>query len=172
MDISYSTAAAEDVDFPDQSFDVITACQCFLYFDAAVVVPKIARMLKPGGRFAEMFLAWLPDESEIAAKSEELILKYNPDWTGCRYKRMPITAPDWADGFFTVENILAFDVPVRFTRESWNGRIRACRGIGASLPEDKIRAFEHEHIEMLHQAAPPSFEIPHHATMRILRVNK
>jgi len=63
-------------------------------------------------------------------------------------------------------------VPVRFTRESWNGRIRACRGIGASLPEDQIRAFEHDHIEMLHHAAPPSFEIPHHATMRILRVNK
>jgi len=49
------------------------------------------------------------------------------------------------------------------------GWIRACRGIGASLPEDKIRAFEHAHIEMLHQAAPPSFEIPQHATMRILR---
>jgi len=54
-------------------------------------------------------------------------------------------------GCFAVENMIAFDVPVRFTRETWNGRIRACRGIGASLPKDKIREFEHEHIEMLNQ---------------------
>jgi SAM-dependent methyltransferase len=172
MDISYITVAAEDIDFPDQSFDVITACQCFLYFDSAIVVPKMARILKPGGRFAGMFLVWLPDESEIAAKSEELILKYNPGWTGCNFKRMPFPAVNSADELFEVENMIAFDVPVRFTRESWNGRIRACRGIGASLPEDKIREFEHEHIEMLNQVAPPSFEIPHYAAMRILRVNK
>lgn len=33
MDIHYQTCAAEDIDFPDESFDVITACQCFWYFD-------------------------------------------------------------------------------------------------------------------------------------------
>ena len=170
MDITYITAAAEDADFPDQSFDVITACQCFMYFDDAVLVPKMARILAPGGRFAELYLTWLPEESEIAAKSEELILKYNPAWTGGRFRRIPVTAPAWAGEYFTVENMLAFDMPVRFTRESWNGRIRACRGIGAALPEDKIWQFEHEHKEMLNQTAPESFEIPHYGTMRVLRV--
>ncbi len=29
MDIAYMVAATEEVDFPDEIFDVITACQCF-----------------------------------------------------------------------------------------------------------------------------------------------
>ncbi|MFR2154086.1 MAG: class I SAM-dependent methyltransferase [[Eubacterium] siraeum] len=32
-DIKYYVSASEDLSFPDNSFDVITACQCFWYFD-------------------------------------------------------------------------------------------------------------------------------------------
>ena len=32
-DIEYHVAAVEELDFEDNSFDVITACQCFFYFD-------------------------------------------------------------------------------------------------------------------------------------------
>ena len=49
MKIDFRAASAEETDFPDESFDVITACQCFWYFDHAKVVPELARMLKPGG---------------------------------------------------------------------------------------------------------------------------
>ena len=31
--ITYYAVSAEDADFPDGIFDVITACQCFWYFD-------------------------------------------------------------------------------------------------------------------------------------------
>ena len=33
MDIDFYTLRAEEVSFPDNSFDVITACQCIWYFD-------------------------------------------------------------------------------------------------------------------------------------------
>lgn len=33
MDIDFYPIATENIDFPDHSFDVITACQCFWYFD-------------------------------------------------------------------------------------------------------------------------------------------
>lgn len=33
QEIRYIAAAAEEIDFPDHTFDVITACQCFWYFD-------------------------------------------------------------------------------------------------------------------------------------------
>ena len=56
MDIDYVASAAEDLSFADESFDGMTACQCFFYFDPAAVLPNIARMLKPGGRFA--FWIW------------------------------------------------------------------------------------------------------------------
>nr|MCR5165675.1 class I SAM-dependent methyltransferase [Oscillospiraceae bacterium] len=54
---------------------------------------------------------------------------------------------------------------VPFTRESWNGRIKACRGIGASLSEDKIAEWEKEHTALLEKIAPEQFEIMHYAAM-------
>ena len=41
MDIGYCAFSAEDLDFPDHSFDVITACQCFWYFDHERIMPKL-----------------------------------------------------------------------------------------------------------------------------------
>lgn len=78
MEIDYIVAAAEAVDFPDGSFDVVTACQCFIYFDQQAVFPKIHRLLKDGGYFCILWMSWLPFEDEIARRSEELVLKYNP----------------------------------------------------------------------------------------------
>lgn len=172
MDIEYIVTSAEEVDFPENSFDVITACQCFMYFNKDILVPKMVQMLKPGGRFAELFLAWLPDEDPIARESEELVLKYNPGWTGAHYRRFQINTPAWSRSNFEVQAKIHFDTPVRFTRESWAGRIRSCRGVGASLPEDQIQAFDKEHMELLERIAPPEFDILHYASMLILKVLK
>lgn len=172
MDIDYVVTSAEDIDFPENSFDVITACQCFMYFNTDILVPKMVRMLKQGGRFAELFLAWLPGEDEIARASEELVLKYNPGWTGARYPRSEVRIPDWSKADFEVQARINYDTPVHFTREAWAGRIRACRGIGASLPEDQIQAFDKEHLELLAKIAPPEFDILHYASMLILQVIK
>ena len=49
--IEYKVVSAEEINYPSGSFDAITACQCFWYFDPAVVVPKIRTMLKPDGIF-------------------------------------------------------------------------------------------------------------------------
>lgn len=57
MDIQYVVCAAEEIDFPDQSFDVITACQCFWYFDHERIMPELARMLKDNGRLLLLYMA-------------------------------------------------------------------------------------------------------------------
>ena len=49
MDIDYHVAATENINFPDDSFDVVTACQCFWYFDHETLMPKLWRMLRQGG---------------------------------------------------------------------------------------------------------------------------
>lgn len=164
MDIRYVVSSAEEVDFPDKSFDVITACQCFMYFDTKIVLPKIHRMLKPGGHFCILFMAWLPEESEIANGSEELVLKYNPCWTGGHMKRVPLQTPIWCGDLFEVSELLAFDVPVTFTRESWHGRMKACRGISASLEPEKIAAWEKEHMAYM-RTVPEVFDVLHYVTM-------
>ncbi len=43
MDIDYYAVAAEKMDFPSNSFDVVTACQCFWYFDHKRLLPLLSR---------------------------------------------------------------------------------------------------------------------------------
>ena len=57
---------------------------------------------------------------------------------------------------------------VPFSRESWNGRMKACRGIGASLSDEDIAAWENEHMKLLGEIAPEAFEILHSASYAIL----
>jgi len=92
--------------FPDDCFDTITACQCYQYFDKNVIFTKAHRMLKDSGHFCILFMAWIPDESEIAANSEKLVLKYNPFWSANGMKRFSYDFPEQAKGLFEVENSL------------------------------------------------------------------
>ena len=69
MDIDYYSLSTEKLDFPKESFDVITACQCFWYFNHEEVMPEFFRMLKPDGRILILYMAWRPFEDEIAKAS-------------------------------------------------------------------------------------------------------
>lgn len=81
MNIDYQAVSAENIDFPEASFDVITACQCFWYFSHERIMPVLAKLLKDNGKLLILYMAWLPFEDRIAGASEELVLKYSPNWT-------------------------------------------------------------------------------------------
>ena len=72
MDIDYQVMPAEKINFPDSSFDVITACQCFWYFDHTVLMPKLFRMLKPNGSILVLYMAWLPFKDKMQMKVRNL----------------------------------------------------------------------------------------------------
>ena len=169
LDISYIVSAAETVDFPDNYFDTITACQCYIYFNKDTLFQKMHSILKPSGYFCILYFVYLPNESEIVFNSEKLILKYNPSWSASGATRWIYDLPEEAKGLFEVEEASLYDISVPFTRESWHGRMKTCRGIGASslLPEE-ISSWERDHIEYL-ESIPESFEIPHFVTMLNLR---
>ena len=169
MDIRFEAVCAEDADFPDGSFDVITACQCFWYFDHEKVIPKLSRMLKPGGKLVILYMAWLPYEDEIAGASEKLVLQYNPDWTGAGETRHPIWIPEITEQYFVQLEHQEYDLQVPFTKASWHGRMKACRGVGASLSEEQIAAWEQEHKALLDRIAPDSFQILHYAAIAVLQ---
>ena len=172
MNIEYYAAPTREYLPSDNSFDVITACQCFWYFDHKKVAPNLARMLKRDGRLLVLYMAWLPFEDEIAGKSEELILKYSPDWTGARETRKPIHIPDEVLEYFEPIYHEEYDLKVPFTKEAWHGRVRASRGIGASLSDAELKAWDKEHRELLDRIAPEEFEVLHYAALAELRVKK
>lgn len=169
MDIDYYAQSAEDVNFPDDSFDVITACQCFWYFNHEQVMPGFYRMLKQDGRILVLYMAWLPFEDEIAGASEKLVLKYSPAWSGAGETMHPILIPDCYQDRFELIYHEEYPLQVHFTRESWNGRMKACRGVGASLTEKEIAAWEQEHLELLDKIAPAEFDVLHYGAIAELK---
>lgn len=169
MDIDYYTAATEDIDFADNSFDVITACQCYWYFDHKKAAPKLYRMLKEKGSLLFLCMEWLPYEDKIAGASENLVLKYSPNWTGAGEKIHQINIPECYKEYFKLVYHEEFTLKVPFTRESWNGRMKACRGVSASLTEKEVSMWEQEHIKLLEQIAPEKFDVLHYGAIAELR---
>lgn len=169
MKIQYKTVATEDIDFPAHTFDVITACQCFWYFDHAKVMPELHRILKDNGRLLLLYMAWLPFEDKIAGASEALILKYNPKWTGAGETKHPICVSDCVYDTFEAVYHEEYQVEIPFTRETWNGRMKACRGVGASLSPKEIEKWENEHKKLLEEIAPQEFSVKHYAAMLELK---
>ena len=169
MKIDFQAVSTEQLEVPAKRFDVITACQCFWYFDHEKVIPKLAEFLKPDGKLLILYMAWLPNEDKIAGASEELVLKYSPNWSGAGETRHPIRLPDIAYDYFEIEDHEEYDLAVPFTRESWHGRMRACRGVGASLTEEELARWDAEHRELLDEIAPEQFDVLHYAALTILR---
>ena len=169
MEVQYSAIPTEELDFPEGSFDVITACQCFWYFDHRKVMPMLHSFLGPDGRLVLLYMAWLPYEDEIAGASEEIVLRYSPEWSGAGETRHSIDIPEVAYDYFDLESHEKYDLYVPFTRESWQGRMKACRGVGASLSGEELASWEREHWRMLSERAPESFNILHYAAIAVLR---
>lgn len=163
-DIEYYTVSAENLDFPDNSFDVITACQCFWYFDHEKLMPNLFRMLKPNGHILVLYMAWLPFEDEIAGESEQLVLKYSPNWSGARETMRPIAIPECYKEKFELVYHEEYPITVHFTREGWHGRMKACRGVGASLSEGELALWEQEHRVLLAKL-PAEFDVLHYAAL-------
>lgn len=169
MDINFVCSPAEELPFSENSFDAAMACQCFWYFDHEKLSRKLHTLLKVGGRFAVLVMDWLPFEDEVAAATERLVLKYNPQWSGGGEVRHMIDVPECWLRLFGKESEELFDLDVPFTRDSWNGRIKACRGIGASLSRELTEQFSREHKAMLESMVPESFTVKHYAAITVLK---
>lgn len=169
MDIEYHVMPTENINFNDNSFDVITACQCFWYFNHEIVMPDFYRMLKNDGSILVLYMAWLPYEDKIAGASENLVLKYSPNWSGCGETMHPIYIPDCYKENFDLVYHEEYPIKVHFTRESWHGRIKSCRGIGASLTAEEIALWEQEHRKLLAEIAPPEFDVLHYGAIAELK---
>jgi SAM-dependent methyltransferase len=160
---------AESTGLLSGSFDAVTASQAWLYFDTVRAIAEVKRLLKPDGVLVTSHFCWLPRQDRIARASEELVLRYNPKWTGADWAGQIPLMPTWAEGHFELRGMFVFDEPISFTRESWRGRIRACRGVGATLPVDHVERLDHEHEVLLRTLTPDDFSVLHRIDAHLLR---
>ncbi len=172
MNIDFYSCPAEEVSYEDNTFDVITVCQCIWYLDAKAISGKFARMLKPGGKLLILYMGWLPYEDAIAGKSEEIILKHNPNWSSYGDTVKPVFVPEELLTNFEIVLQKEYRVDVPFTRDGWHGRVRACRGVGATMDQSQLSAWNEEHWKMLEENAPEEFMVKHYVSLAELQVVK
>ena len=141
--VSARVGVAEDTGEPAGRYDLVTAAQCWWWFDAARVLREARRVLVPGGRVLIVGFSYLALPGSLAQETEALVLRHNPGWLAAN---SPGIFPEQAfqlatHGFGQVETF-SYDVEVPFTHESWRGRMRACNGVAASLSVDEVAAFD------------------------------
>ncbi len=152
--ITYYVSPAEKTGLPDHSFNTVTAAQCFWYFNRDAMQTELRRLLKPGGLFIKIFMNW-ELQDPIAAKSIALVEEFNPKWNGGTYG-----AADLYDDLFPGRHTETFFSDLPFTRDSWHGRMRACRGTLASMDESTFRQWETAHLTLL-EHCPTAFTVRH-----------
>ena len=132
-----------------------------MYFDVERTLAEVRRVLRPGGVLATTHFSWLPRADPIARASEALVLGVNPAWQGADWPGRIAAEPAWAAGRASVAAMFWFDADVPFTRAGWRGRMRACRGVGAALPDGDVAAFDAALAAWLEANTAPTFTVRH-----------
>jgi len=174
LEVDFRFAKAEATGLPDDSFDVVTAGQCWHWFDRPNVALEVKRILKPNGRILIAHFDWLPLTGNVVDLTEKLIQTYNPKWYA-EFGGMTGIYSEWLRdlgeaGFLDIQTF-SFDMDVPYTHEAWRGRIRASSGVGASLSDEDVGGFDLELkslLEVQEQVAArgetdshPILNIPH-----------
>lgn len=163
VNVRYVVATAEETGLPGGSFDVVTAGQCWHWFDRPRVAVEARRLLDRGGRLVIAHYDWIPLPGNVVAATEALILKHNPAWKGSRGTGI---YPWWPGdvavaGFGDIETV-SVDIPAIYSHEGWRGRVRASAGIGPSLSPEGIAAFDAELAGLLARDFPSDPIETHH----------
>ncbi|WP_158885691.1 class I SAM-dependent methyltransferase [Rhodanobacter sp. L36] len=138
-------ARVENAEFDPASFDVITAGQCWHWFDRPKAATLARRWLKANGRLVIAHFDWLPLAGNLVQATERLILAHNPGWTMHSGSGIyPAWMKDVAEAGFVELQTHSFDIDVPYSHEAWRGRIRASAGVGASLDDAKVQRFDAE----------------------------
>ena len=162
FDAEFVEANAEDTGLPGASFDLVSAGQCWWWFDSARTAREAARLLVSGGRLLICDFSYLPLPGNVCTRTEELVLEHNPGWPKAGWRGVhpeQVQALDIA-GFQDVESF-SYSVDVLFTHEAWRGRIRTCNGVGSALEPDQVERFDRALTELLATEFPGELSVPH-----------
>lgn len=171
VQVVYHVAPAEDTGLPAASFDVVTAGQCWHWFDRPRAASEVNRLLRPGGALVIAHYDWLPLAGNVVELTEALIEKHNPAW---RFGGGAGIYPQWfrdvaEAGFAEIESF-TYDEPAIYDHASWRGRVRASAPIGGNLPADDVARFDADLAAALASRFPDEpLLVPHRVFALICR---
>ena len=158
----FVSGRAEATGQEDAAFDLVSAGQCWWWFDSDAAIREANRVLVPGGRLLICSFSYVPLSTNVAGRTEDLILRHNPGWLKAGWRGIHpehVQALD-AGGFRDVASF-SYVVDVPFTHLGWRGRIRTCNGVGSSLTDQQVERFDVELADLLAEEFPGDLGIPH-----------
>jgi SAM-dependent methyltransferase len=159
----------ETLPFRARSFDVISAGQCWHWFDRDAAAAEAYRVIRPRGRLVIAHFDWIAMPGNVVEATEQLILKHNRKWALAGapgiYPRLPRDVA--AAGFSKIETF-SFDVMTPYSHEAWRGRIRASAGIGGTLEPAQVEAFDRELAATLKERFPANRMRAHHRSFALI----
>ncbi len=159
----FQVANAEETGLDADAFDLVTAGQCWHWFDSAAAMAEAQRVLRPGGVLAIAHYCYLAEHSPVARDTEELILEFNPSWTMAGWSGI---FPELIDevirrGFRLVEQF-CYQHLEEFSHAAWRGRIRTCNGVGSGgLPPAEVPRFDRALGRLLSEKYPDPVPVEH-----------
>ncbi|MEJ2599222.1 MAG: class I SAM-dependent methyltransferase [Anaerolineales bacterium] len=155
IEVDFRHGHAEATGLPNRCADLVTAGQCWHWFESLQVAKEVIRILKSSGSLVIAHFDWIPLKGNVVETTEQLILKHNPTWN---YAGTTGIHPQWLrdlgeSGYRQLETF-SYDVEVPYSPEDWCGRIRASSGVGASLSPEQVEAFNRELAEVLKSCFP------------------
>ena len=154
--------SAEATGQEDNSFDLVSAGQCWWWFDSDMAMKEAIRVLVPGGRLLIASFSYLPLAGNVAGRTEDLILEHNPGWPKAGWRGVHPEHVEALDrgGFREVESF-SYVVDMAFSHEAWRGRIRTCNGVGSALDAAQVDRFDAELADLLASEFPGMLTVPH-----------
>ena len=153
---------AEDTGFASAGFDLVSAAQCWWWFDGEAAIREVRRVLTRGGRLLSCNFSYLPLPGNVAGRTEDLILRHNPGWPKAGWRGVhPEQVRALDEGGFEQVESFSYTVDVRFSHEAWRGRIRTCNGVGSTLNDEEVQVFDADLAALLGREFPGRLNVPH-----------
>ncbi len=163
VEVTYLQAPAERTGLESDAFGLVSAGQCWHWFDRPKAAREVRRLLIDGGSVVIAHFDWIPVQGNVVSATEEILLRYTPSWP---YAHGVGLYPRWlADiqgtGFSELQSF-SFDINVPYSRESWIGRVRASAPVAGTLDREGVERCSNELEAMLEERFPQSMlQIPH-----------
>lgn len=167
--VDYRIGRAEETALATGSVDVVSAGQCWHWFDRALAAREASRILRPDGAILIAHFDWIPLPGNLVEATEKLIEAHNPRWRfGGGLGVYPQWLRDLGEAGFRDIATFSYDLHVPYSPEAWRGRVRASGGVGGAMSEPEISAFDRELESLLSKQFPADILGVHHRVFAVL----